>query len=208
MRPAGYRAVQSWCANRFTPQLLRQGGQLVLCGHAVCDLAPTARITLKSDLVLGANLRRGSRAESFLKMQEHSALTVSQRFQVFYGASLELFANARLTLGRGYINTGAAIACADAITLGDGVFVARNAYITDSDHHRLFAETGEQCNKPAPVVIGDHVLVGFGAVILKGVTIGAGAVIAAGAVVTQDVPPGCLAAGVPARVIREGIVWK
>ena len=51
-------------------------------------------------------------------------------------------------------------------------------------------------------------LIGFGAVILKGVTIGDGAVIAAGAVVTQDVPSRCLAAGVPARVVREDITWK
>ena len=36
-----------------------------------------------------------------------------------------------------------------------------------------------------------------------GVTIGAGSIIAAGAVVTRDIPAGCLAAGVPARVIRR-----
>ena len=38
-------------------------------------------------------------------------------------------------------------------------------------------------------------------VVLKGVHIGAGAVIAANAVVTSDIPPGMLAAGIPAKVI-------
>ncbi len=44
--------------------------------------------------------------------------------------------------------------------------------------------------------------------ILNGVTIGDGAVIAAGALVTQDVPAGCLAGGIPAKVIKENVEWE
>ena len=51
------------------------------------------------------------------------------------------------------------------------------------------------------IFIEDDVLLGVGATILDGVRIGHGAVIAAGAVVTRDLPPGCIAAGVPARII-------
>ncbi|MDR1847439.1 MAG: acyltransferase, partial [Bacteroidales bacterium] len=43
--------------------------------------------------------------------------------------------------------------------------------------------------------------------ILKGVTIGDGAIIAAGSIVTKDVPPQCIVAGVPAKVIKENIKW-
>jgi acetyltransferase-like isoleucine patch superfamily enzyme len=46
------------------------------------------------------------------------------------------------------------------------------------------------------------------ATILKGVRIGDGAVIAAGSVVTKDVPSHCLAAGVPAKVIKEHVSWS
>lgn len=54
-----------------------------------------------------------------------------------------------------------------------------------------------------PVIIEDHVLVGANAVVLEGVKIGKGSVVAAGAVVLEDVPPGVVAAGVPARIIKK-----
>ena len=79
------------------------------------------------------------------------------------------------------------------------------------------AEIGQRCHigagavvagvlEPAsaePVVIEDNVLIGANAVILEGVRVGHSAVVAAGAVVTEDVPPGWLAAGVPARLIKR-----
>lgn len=207
MKLTGYRPLASWILNR-SPNISSDGGKIICCGKAVCDIAAGAEIKLKEDLVLGANLRKGSNAESYLKMKPNARLNVNGRFQVFFGASLEVFDGGELTLGKGYINTGGAIACAKSITLGDGVFVGRNTYITDSDHHRFFNMKGEAINEPQPVVIGKHVLIGFGAVVLKGVTIGDGAVIAAGAVVTKDVPAGCVAAGVPAKVIKEGIIWR
>jgi len=54
-----------------------------------------------------------------------------------------------------------------------------------------------------PVVIEDGVLVGANAVVLEGCRVGQGSVVAAGAVVTQDVEPGVVVAGQPARVVKQ-----
>jgi maltose O-acetyltransferase len=54
-----------------------------------------------------------------------------------------------------------------------------------------------------PIVIGDNVWIGGGAIVCPGVTIGADSVVGAGSVVTRDIPPGVVAAGNPARVLRE-----
>ena len=83
--------------------------------------------------------------------------------------------------------------------------IAHNVTIMDSDAHEI---VGGGHIKTQPVEIGNHVWIGTGAKILKGVTIGEGAVIAAGAVVTGNVPEYCMAAGVPARVIKSGVKWK
>ena len=54
-----------------------------------------------------------------------------------------------------------------------------------------------------PVIVEDDVVIGANAVVLEGCRIGKGAVVAAGAVVVDDVPPGVVVAGVPARIIKD-----
>lgn len=53
-----------------------------------------------------------------------------------------------------------------------------------------------------PVIVEDDVLIGANAVVIEGCRIGKGAVVAAGAVVVNDVEPGAVVAGIPARVIK------
>lgn len=111
------------------------------------------------------------------------------------------------------------------IEFGDGAQVNNNAYIKsegpgirigphaligsfveifDSDFHELHPDR-RRGGRPgmAAVELEENVFVGDGAKILKGVTVGANAVIGAGSVVTRAIPAGVIAAGNPARVIRE-----
>ena len=54
-----------------------------------------------------------------------------------------------------------------------------------------------------PIVVGDNVWLSSGVIVCPGVTIGDHTVVGAGAVVTRDLPAGVVAMGVPARVVRE-----
>ncbi len=113
---------------------------------------------------------------------------------------------ARIEIGdRTELNNGAMLKSAGAgIRIGsDGLFGV-GVEIFDSDFHEL-APARRHDGQPrlAPVEVGDNVFVGMGARILKGATIGSDSVIGAGAVVTGTIPAGVVAAGNPARVIRE-----
>ena len=124
--------------------------------------------------------------------------------------------NAYLSVGdRTFIGAGQ-ISCASRIDVGDDVMIAWGTTIFDHGSHSLsFTKRANDAVdwqrgkknwsvvSTAPVRIGNKSWIGFGTILLPGVNIGEGAVIGAGSVVTRDVPPWSVAAGNPARVIRE-----
>jgi len=115
----------------------------------------------------------------------------------------------RLTIGHGTsINgVGTRLLCAESVSIGAFCSISWDVQILDNDFHTMTVGGVEQPST-APVVIGDRVWIGTRALILKGVTVGDGAVIAAGAVVTKDVPPGSIAAGLPARIVGTVDSWR
>lgn len=90
---------------------------------------------------------------------------------------------------------------ASSITVGDNCMFAAGVYVTDADWHDIYDRT-RPVGATRPVVLGNNVWVGDGAIVCKGVTIGENTVIGAGSVVASDIPAGVIAAGNPARVIK------
>lgn len=108
-----------------------------------------------------------------------------------------------ITVGRAvFIGSQCAFTGHGTISIADEVMIAHKVNLFTAGHP---VEPGKRRAyiTAEPITIGTNVWVGAAATILPGVTIGADAVVAAGAVVTHDVPPATLAAGVPAKVIRQ-----
>jgi acetyltransferase-like isoleucine patch superfamily enzyme len=100
------------------------------------------------------------------------------------------------------------VAADQSIVIGRGCLLAEMVSVRDHDHafadpHRAVLDQGRST---APVRIGDNVWLGAKVTVTKGVTIGSNVVVGAHAVVTADLPDGCVAVGIPARVIgpRDG----
>jgi acetyltransferase-like isoleucine patch superfamily enzyme len=91
------------------------------------------------------------------------------------------------------------------ITIGNDVWTGHHVYITDQNHGYtdLTVPISRQVMPERPVSIGDGSWLGHGAVVLPGAAIGKHVVIGANSVVTGEIPDNCVAAGVPARVIRR-----
>ena len=85
------------------------------------------------------------------------------------------------------------------VVLGGRATVGKNCHIGAG---AVFAGVIEPPSAK-PVIVEDDVLIGANAVVLEGVTIGKGSVVAAGAVVTKMFRHYSVAAGIPARVIKQ-----
>jgi len=96
---------------------------------------------------------------------------------------------------------GVRIGSAHAITVGDNCMIASNAYLTDSDWHDIYNRIS--IGKTAPIKIENNVWIGDSAIVCKGVTIGENSIIGAGAVVVDTIPANCVAAGNPARIVKQ-----
>lgn len=141
-----------------------------------------------------------------LKMNRNATINVENTFHIHNSCHILVNDHAVLSLGSGYINKNAKIRCYKSISIGHSVAISENFTVWDTDAH---AFEGQEEKMTQPVKIGNHVWIGMNVTVLKGVTIGDHAVIAAGAVVTRDVPARCMAAGVPAKVIKENIQdWR
>ncbi len=107
-----------------------------------------------------------------------------------------------IKLGRNvFINSGCCFQDQGGIELGDGCMIGHQVVIATLNHDLMPERRASMI--PAKVTLGRNVWVGAHATILPGVTIGDNSVVAAGAVVTKDVPANCVAAGVPARVVKR-----
>ena len=110
----------------------------------------------------------------------------------------------RIEVGPGTELNGTSIVSHVGVRIGAEVLFGPQVVIMDCDGHPVDRRLPDRVDylRMAPVEIGDHAWIGYGAVIMKGVTIGHHAVVAACAVVTRDVPPQAVAAGNPARVVK------
>jgi acetyltransferase-like isoleucine patch superfamily enzyme len=146
------------------------------------------------------------------------AVTLGDRVSVYGWTRFSLQPTGRAEVGSDSVLVGAMLMGAERITIGERVVISYFVTIADSDFHprdpagrRRDSEAlmpgGDPSQRPPistrPVVIGDDVWIGIGAIVLKGVTIGSGARVEAGAVVTHDVPAGAHAAGNPATVVAR-----
>lgn len=102
------------------------------------------------------------------------------------------------------LNNAISICALSTIEIADNVLIGVNCSIIDSDFHNLAVNKRHDNEVSAmPIYIEKNVFIGSNVTILKGVTIGENSVIGNGSIVTKNIPKNVVAAGNPARVIRN-----
>lgn len=132
-----------------------------------------------------------------------------RKFAIGDGATIEDFSTINNGMGDVIIGSRAIIGIGNVVigpvTIGNNVIFAQNVAISGMNHgyKDLDIPIRDQKCTFALITIEDDCWIGSNAVVTAGVTIGKHSIIAAGSVVTKDIPPYSVAAGNPARVIRQ-----
>jgi hypothetical protein len=170
--------------------LLHLKARGVDCGNSlICNGFPYIRRKGSGIISLGPNVTlNASRWGNWLGTPGGTVLSVED------GAMLVLKASSGISSSHLIANVG--------IEIGEGSLIGAGCLICDSDMHEVPLGSDKAVAK-APIIIGKNVFVGARSIILKGVAIGDGSVIGAGSVVSKSIPAGSLAAGNPAKVIRQ-----
>ena len=191
----------------FLSRKIVHSSKIAIFFHKKCrvSIADSAQVRIEGRLIMGLKQLSSSRLETRLLLENDSKLFIQNHFSIYANSYIRVVRGGELVLNGGFINEGVQITCASKITIGTGCAIGRDVVIRDYDGHQII---DKNYKISAPIEIGNHVWIGNRAMVLKGVTIGKGAIIAAGAVVTKDIPEYCVAAGVPAKIIRENVQWK
>lgn len=191
--------------NFFSKKVVRKGRSLFNnVSRTVIQIDGNSHLVLNASLITGVKQVKHSRMETRIWLEKGSEMSVNGQFQVFGNSFIRVAKGGKLILNGGFINENVQITAGDVVEIGSDFTCGRDVVIRSYDGHTICQES---YNVSAPLKIGNHVWIGQGATILKGVTIGDGAIIAAGAIVTKDIPSGCIAAGVPAKVVKENVKW-
>lgn len=201
-------SISSWCKfiryNFFCNKIISNSKLPLLIGRdCVIELKKNSRIKIKQNLQIGYREIVSSRQETRIRIMEEGEINVLSNFIIYAGSYIHVSRGGRLILGSGFINENVQIICGKYIEMGNGVAIGPDVVIRSTDAHRI-----DDQEEDKPIIIGNNVWVGQGAMILKGVTIGEGAIIGAKSLVTKDVPAHCVVAGNPARVVKENVTWK
>lgn len=135
---------------------------------------------------------------TLIEIGEHVTIDAFVKFKPAGGSGT-------VTIGAGsVINSGSVFYTGNGIRMGRNVLVAANCTLAPTNHafadpDRPIRDQGFQPSRGG-IVIGDDVWIGANCVLVDGSVIGSGSVIGAGSVVRGELPPFCIAHGIPAKV--------
>ncbi len=185
-------------------------GQLYDCGdeELITQWHKAKNLIYKYNSLPSENIIEKKKILSELLGGSGSNLWITSPFYVDYGNNIYFGNNCEVNMNCTFLDD-------NKIIIGDNALIAPNVQIYTAFHPKNAKErfgepkkdgSFEFCKtQTAPVIIGNNVWIGGGAIIMPGVTIGDNVVIGAGSVVTKDIPSNVIAYGVPCKVVAENI---
>jgi acetyltransferase-like isoleucine patch superfamily enzyme len=179
--------LQALCIRRHYLGRFKQAGRRIAIGRQV-DIHEPGCMTVEDDVIIA----------NFVSLRALSAYPWAEPPQSF---------SPEITLGAGcFINNFTQISCARRVTIGARVMIAERCFIADNNHVYTDPDRSirvQPLDVPGEVHIGDDSWLGVNVCVVGAVRIGRHCVVGANSVVTTDLPDYCVAAGAPARILKQ-----
>ncbi len=123
-----------------------------------------------------------------------------------YTSNHEIFIGNKTTMGGGEVSMDGSPA---KISIGEDCMFSYNIEMRTTDSHAIYKiNTNERLNPEEDIIVGNHVWVGANSTILKGSILEDGSILGSGSILKGKLDSNCIAAGIPAKVIKREVEWK
>lgn len=155
-------------------------------------------IELGENVYLGKHVDIQRAADSRLKIGNNVSILDHTKIRANSGSYVEIGADT-------FISHHCEIASSERIIIGEKCALAAYCTVidTDKDYTDLLTPMPLRKAVTSPIELVENVWLAYKVTVLRGVSIDRGAVIGANAVVTKNIPAYCVAAGIPAKVIKQ-----
>lgn len=200
-----FRNICKFIKWNYCSKQIIKNNYIIPLSDTVIRMDKNAKILVDGCLRVGEQQIKDAKQQTRIWLEEGAELHIKGNFTIGADSYVRVWKDSKLILHNGFFNEHVQVTAGDVTEIGDGCAVGRDVVIRSYDGHTISSD-GYQIAKP--ITIGEHVWIGQGASILKGVRVGNGAIVAANAVVTKNVPDKSIVGGNPARIIRTDIEWK
>jgi len=148
--------------------------------------------------------------KSFLQFQHGGKIIFKGQANFATGLTIRVLQGGIIEIGNNMTaNPNMSLLCKKHIRIGEDSLVGWDVTIRDTDGHDIYdINSNELLNEDKTTMIGNHVWIGAGTQIFKGVCVGDNSIIGGRSIVTRNIKENSLVAGTPAKIIKENVYWK
>lgn len=197
--------LQTVFLNFFSPRVIRENGFLIVYRNTVISFEKKSKLIIKNGIFeVGGGKPYKAKNASLVRLCKGSTLIAEGNNKLEYNCDVLLASGSTLLLNSCYINRGCNIRANNRVEIGANSLLGAMVVIENGGHEI----NGIRKSSTEDIIIEDNVWISDRVTLISGAHVGKDSVIGACSVVASELPSKTLSVGIPAKPVKENIVWN